>query len=104
MRPRTPQLPGPGMSRCGNLCPQCITTLVTETEGRLPAFSAILAEMLLLGGSKSPAYLKTTLDALAGILPKARHIEFAGCGHLAPDNSGQPERVARELRAFFAAG
>jgi pimeloyl-ACP methyl ester carboxylesterase len=78
--------------------------LVTETEGRLPAFSAIPAEVLLLGGSKSPAYLKTTLDALAGILPKARHIEFAGCGHLAPDNSGQPERVAPELRAFFAAG
>lgn len=78
--------------------------LVTETEGRLPAFSAIPAEVLLLGGSKSPAYLKTTLGALAGILPQARHIEFAGCGHLAPDNSGQPERVARELRAFFAAG
>src|ERR1035441_1493725 len=78
--------------------------LVTGTEGRLPAFSAIPAEVLLLGGSKSPAYLKTTLGALAGILPKARHIEFAGCGHLAPDNSGQPELVARELRAFFAAG
>lgn len=77
--------------------------LVTETEGRLPAYSAIPAEVLLLGGSQSPAYLKTALDALAGVLPKARRIEFAGCGHLAPDNSGQPERVASELRAFFTA-
>ena len=77
--------------------------LVTETEGRLPAFSAIPAQVLLLGGSKSPAYLKTTLGALAGVLPKARRIEFAGCGHLAPDNSGQPERVARELWPFFTA-
>jgi pimeloyl-ACP methyl ester carboxylesterase len=77
--------------------------LVAETEGRLPAFSAIPGQVLLLGGSKSPAYLKGTLDALARVLPHARRIEFAGCDHLAPDNSGQPERVARELRAFLTA-
>lgn len=77
--------------------------LVTETEGRLPAFSAIPGQVLLLGGSKSPAYLKATLDALAQVLPHASRIEFAGCDHLAPDNSGQPERVARELRAFLTA-
>jgi pimeloyl-ACP methyl ester carboxylesterase len=77
--------------------------LAAGSQGRLPAFSAIPAEVLLLGGSKSPAYLKTALDALARVLPHARRIEFAGCGHLAPDNSGQPERVARELRAFFTA-
>jgi hypothetical protein len=38
----------------------------------------------------------------AGVLPRVRRTELAGCGHLAPDNTGDPERVAGELRPFFA--
>jgi hypothetical protein len=75
--------------------------LVLETEGTLHTF-APPADVLLLGGSKSPAYLKTSLDALASVLPRAQRFELAGCGHLAPDNSGDPERVAQELGSFFA--
>ena len=79
--------------------------LVVETEGMLESLKAIPAEVLLLGGSRSPAYLKVALDALQIIFPHARRIEFPGLGHGASGNTdrgGQPERVARELRQFFA--
>lgn len=75
--------------------------LILNSEGTLPTFARTSAQVLLLGGSKSPAYLKTSLDALAGVLPRAQRAELAGCDHLAPDNSGHPEQVARELRPFF---
>lgn len=76
--------------------------LVLETEDTLHTFASTPADVLLLGGSKSPAYLRTSLDALAAVLPRAQRAELAGCGHLAPDNSGDPARVADKLRPFFA--
>jgi pimeloyl-ACP methyl ester carboxylesterase len=78
--------------------------LVIESDGALPSFEAVRAEVLLLGGSKSPAYLTTALDALEKVLPRARRVEFPGLGHEAAgnrDRRGQPERVAQELRRFF---
>jgi len=71
-------------------------------SGILHTFASTPGEVLLLGGSKSPAYLKASLDALVGVLPRAQRVELAGCGHLAPDNSGDPARVAQELGPFFA--
>jgi pimeloyl-ACP methyl ester carboxylesterase len=79
--------------------------VVVEMSGSPERFGAIEAEMLLLGGNKSPAYLKTALDALAQALPHARRVEFDGLGHSAAwnrDKGGQPERVAEALRQFFA--
>ncbi len=76
-----------------------------ETAGALESFNAIGAETLLLGGSKSPAYFRVALDALEHVLPNARRIEFTGLNHGASGNTnrgGKPERVAQELRAFFA--
>jgi hypothetical protein len=58
--------------------------------------------VLLLGGSKSPAYLKKSLLGLERVLPNVRRVEFAGVGHVAADNSGKPEMVAAELRRFFS--
>ena len=78
--------------------------LVIEMGGALESFSALRTDVLLLGGSKSPAYLKAALDALERVLPLARRVEFPGLGHEASGNSdrrGQPERVAQELRRFF---
>jgi len=63
--------------------------------------SKALAEALLLGGAKSPTYLKVALNALEKTLPHVRRVEFAGVGHLAADNSGKPELVAQVLRQFF---
>ncbi len=79
--------------------------LVVETERALEGFRVTRTEVLLLGGSKSPAYLKVALNALEKVLPQVKRIEFPGLGHGATGNSdrgGQPERVAQELRRFFA--
>ena len=79
--------------------------LVVEMSGALQSFEATPAEVLLLGGSKSPAYLKDSLDALEEVLPHVKRIEFPGLNHAASwntDRGGQPEPVAQELRRFFA--
>lgn len=79
--------------------------LVVEMSGKLENFRAVPAEVLLLGGGKSPAYLKAALDALEKVLPHVKRIEFAGLDHAASwntDRGGRPEPVAQELRRFFA--
>jgi pimeloyl-ACP methyl ester carboxylesterase len=79
--------------------------LVVEMSGKLESFRALRAEVLLLGGSKSPAFLKVALDALEKVLPHVTRIEFPGLGHAASwntDRGGKPEPVAQELRRFFA--
>ncbi len=79
--------------------------LVVEMSEQLESFRAVHAEVLLLGGSKSPAYLKAALDALEKVLPNVKRTEFPGLDHggSGPTNrGGQPERVAQELRRFFA--
>lgn len=79
--------------------------IVTDMSGKLKSFRAIPAEILLLGGSKSPAYLKAALDTLEKIIPNVKRVEFAGLGHAASwntDRGGQPEPVAQELRRFFS--
>jgi uncharacterized protein (DUF2336 family) len=78
--------------------------LVIEMDGALESFRAVRAEVLLLGGSRSPAYLKAALDALAKVLPQVSRVEFSGLGHEASGNAdrrGHPARVALELRRFF---
>ena len=79
--------------------------LVADMGRPIRAFAAIRADVLLLGGSKSPAYLKAALDDLERVLPGARRVEFPGLDHAASwnrDRGGRPEPVAQELRRFFA--
>ena len=82
--------------------------LVDETAEALENFRAVRDEVLLLGGSRSPAYLKAALDALEKVLPHVKRIEFPGLGHGGSSDTsntnrgGQPELVAQELRRFFA--
>lgn len=79
--------------------------LVADMNGRLEAFSAMPAEVLLLAGTKSPEYLKTALEDLSRVLPDAKRVEFPGLDHAASwnrDRGGQPGPVADELRRFFA--
>jgi pimeloyl-ACP methyl ester carboxylesterase len=84
--------------------------LVTEMAETLENFKAVRPEVLLLGGSESPAWLKVALDALEKVLPHVKRIEFPGLDHGgSSDNSntnrgGQPELVAQELRRFFLKG
>jgi pimeloyl-ACP methyl ester carboxylesterase len=76
--------------------------VVRETADTLSEYATLRARVLLLGGSESPAYLKTALDALARTLPNAERVTFPGLGHLGPTNDGKPEIVAATLRRFFA--
>jgi len=82
--------------------------IAAEMNGRLESFRAISADVLLLGGSRSPNFLKVDLDALEKVLPQAKRLEFSGLGHSAAWNydkqrnpDGKPERVAEELKRFF---
>lgn len=78
--------------------------LVADMSGKLERFRAIRAEVLLLGGSRSPSYLKAALNTLEKVLPQAKRVEFPGLGHAASWNTdigGQPQRVAEELCRFF---
>lgn len=78
--------------------------LAATMSGKIESFGAVRADVLLLGGSKSPAYLNAALDALEEVMPRARRVELPGLGHAASwnaDRGGKPEPVARELRRFF---
>lgn len=78
--------------------------VIIEMSGQQPNLSAIRAEVLLLGGSKSTAFLKAGLDSVAKVLPHAKRIEIPGLNHGSSWNSdlrGIPEPIARELRCFF---
>ena len=75
--------------------------LVKEMDNSLGSFKAMRAEVFLLGGDKSPAFLREALDALSKTLPRVERVELRGLGHDAP-NETAPERVSKELRAFFS--
>jgi pimeloyl-ACP methyl ester carboxylesterase len=78
--------------------------LIFEAAGAMDRFIAIKADVLLLGGSQSPTYLKAAVDALEKILPRVRRVELPGLGHGATGNTdrgGSPELVAQILRRFL---
>lgn len=75
--------------------------VVEGAAGPLDVYAAVTAETLLMGGARSPAYLKRVLNNLEPVLPRVRRVTLSGVGHSAADNSGRPARVAAELRRFF---
>ncbi|MDI6099706.1 alpha/beta fold hydrolase [Actinoplanes sp. NEAU-A12] len=89
--------------RIGDLIPtmRLDAAVVEDAAGPLDTYRSVTAETLLLGGERSPAYLKGVLSGLEPVLPRARRVTLSGVGHLAADDSGRPELVAAELRKFF---
>ncbi len=75
---------------------------VKDAAGPLQRFSKLSCEVLLLGGSRSARNLTASLEGLSNVLPHAEKVILRGMGHTAADNSGHPDRVAAELRRFFA--
>jgi len=78
--------------------------VIAESSGRLDDHRSIEIPVLLMGGSKSQAYLKRSLDDLERTLPNASRVELPGLDHAASWNAdlgGHPEAVAQELRAFM---
>jgi pimeloyl-ACP methyl ester carboxylesterase len=93
----------------GSLAPTLHTDgrILADMDGPLARFAGVRADVLLIGGSASPAYLRRVLDALATVLPHARRVQLAGLDHGAAgnrDQRGHPEVVAAELRPFLGLG
>jgi pimeloyl-ACP methyl ester carboxylesterase len=76
--------------------------IVAEMADTLEDYRSLGTQLFLLGGSKSPAYLKLALDHLAATLPHNKCLTLPGLGHDGPENDGKPESVANELRRFFS--
>ena len=84
-------------------------TIVGSMEHRIPAFRDIRVPVLLLGGSRSAAFLKPALNELESVIPGAKRVEFAGLDHAGSWNRdskrnphGDAALVADALREFFA--
>ena len=75
--------------------------LVREMQGKIQTFKEVNAEVLLIGGSESPQFLKNTFDALEKTLQNVKRVELQGLSHTGPLVTGNPERVSRELKLFF---
>jgi hypothetical protein len=75
---------------------------VADAAGPLDRFADLTNDLLLLGGERSGANLRAATVGLSGVQPRARQVTLAGVGHLAADNGGRPDLVAKELDAFFA--
>lgn len=75
--------------------------LVNETKGKIENFKNVSAEVLLLGGSKSPIFLKHSLDALNELLPHVTRKELKGLDHDSAQNYGKPEVIAQEIKHFL---
>ncbi|MBU2669137.1 alpha/beta hydrolase [Actinoplanes bogorensis] len=74
---------------------------VAGMDGRMPSFAALDKPMLLLSGTRSPAFLRESIRALHQVLPQSQHIEFDGLDHSGSWNDGSPVVVAAALREFF---
>jgi pimeloyl-ACP methyl ester carboxylesterase len=75
--------------------------LVLDATDLISQATAVRAEVLLLGGSRSAQPFKDALSALHAAIPHARRVELPHLGHLAADNGGKPDLVAQQLREFF---
>lgn len=73
--------------------------IIEETADRAADYASVQADVLLIGGEKSPAFLAHSLDALQTVLPNYRRITLPELGHQAAVD--QPDRVAAVLREFF---
>jgi pimeloyl-ACP methyl ester carboxylesterase len=55
--------------------------LVREMAGPVARFEQVSAQILLLGGSRSPNYLKSCLEPLESILHNVQRVEMMAVGH-----------------------
>jgi pimeloyl-ACP methyl ester carboxylesterase len=81
--------------------------VVAGMNHHLHDLRTVKMQVLLMGGDRSPDYLKNALLALKKTLPNAECIELAGADHSAPWNTdlkGMPAQVGSVLKDFFAAG
>ena len=82
--------------------------LILELAGTAENLRGVDIPVLLLGGTKSPRWLKSALDTAAGFLPHVERVVFPGLNHGGATNAnmmnrtGNPGLVAQEAKRFFA--
>ena len=76
--------------------------IVNEMSDTAEDYRNLQANVLLLGGTKSPKWLSISLEKLSDVLPHARRITYPGLGHDGPEDDGNPGIVAKDLESFFA--
>ena len=74
---------------------------VAEMDGRMRLYSTVDRPVLLLSGTKSPAFLREAVAKLTNVLPDVEHVELDGLGHDGPWNEGNPTLVARAVTNFL---
>jgi pimeloyl-ACP methyl ester carboxylesterase len=75
--------------------------IVKEMSDTLDDYKNLAARVLLLGGTKSPMFLRVALDGLEHTLPHVERVTLTGLGHDGPEDDGSPKLVAENLRRFF---
>lgn len=76
-------------------------------SGAVDRFRAMTPGVLLLGGSKSPALQKASVDGLEKGLPVVKRVEFTGLGHAGAWNydkkrnpGGRPDLLQKSYLRF----
>jgi pimeloyl-ACP methyl ester carboxylesterase len=82
--------------------------IAQSMDGSITKFKDIKQPVLLVGGSKSPQFLKQALDELEQIIPDTTRVEITGVDHAAAWNvdrrrnpHGDPTAVAEVLKTYF---
>ena len=73
-------------------------------EGTADRYAAITSPVLLLGGSKSPAFALAGIEALHRVIPDSAMEIINGLGHAAPARKTPQEVGQRILRFLQPAG
>ncbi len=75
--------------------------MMAPLESKYERYRRINVRTLLMGGSKSPEYLRSVLPVLEKTIPQARLIEFAGLDHSSPEEEGAPT-IASAMREWLS--
>ncbi|MTK64697.1 MAG: alpha/beta hydrolase [Methanobacterium sp.] len=76
--------------------------LVKEESGQVEKFRNLKAEILLIGGTESPSFLKKSMKKLKNTIPNVEQVEIKGLSHTGPLVTGNPKLVAEKLMDFFS--
>ena len=72
---------------------------VIQLDSKYGRYKNITIDTLLLGGEKSPKYLRDALTILEKTIPNAKRYELIGLDHGA--STAKPEVIAKKLKNFF---
>jgi pimeloyl-ACP methyl ester carboxylesterase len=74
---------------------------VAQMDGRIDVYATVDKPVLLVGGTKSPAFLGEALVDLRAVLPQAMEVRLDGLGHDGPWNGGSPSAVAQAINTLL---